>query len=234
MAERKNVQRYRWLLFDADGTLFDYDRAEQAALAQAFGQIGERFEPGHLAAYRRINQEVWQALERGQITPDALKVRRFELLFKAIGIDHSPAGFSALYLAALADCSELVDGALEVLQGLKGAYQIAVVTNGLQAVQRRRLDRSAIRDCIAEVIISEEIGAAKPSREFFDTTFARLGNPAKQEVLMIGDNWSSDIQGGVQYGIATCWFNPSRQPRPKGLPIAREISSLRELTDWLS
>lgn len=233
MANRKSVQRYRWLLFDADGTLFDYDRAEQAALAQAFGQIGARFEAGHLAAYRRINQEVWRALERGQISPDALKVRHFELLFKAMGIDHSPASFSALYLAALADCSELVDDAQEVLQSLKNKYRMAVVTNGLQAVQRRRLDRSAIRDCITEVIISEEIGAAKPSREFFDTTFARLGNPPKQEVLMIGDNWSSDIQGGVEYGIATCWFNPSRQPRPNGLPIIREISSLRELTEWL-
>lgn len=233
MAERKTVQRYQWLLFDADGTLFDYDRAERAALGRALQQIGVAFEPAHLTAYRRINHELWQALERGQITPDALKVRRFELLFKAIGVDHSPASFSALYLAALADCSELVDGALEVLQALRGTYPIAVVTNGLQAVQRRRLDRSAIRDCIAEVIISEEIGAAKPSRKFFDTTFARLGDPPKQEVLMIGDNWSSDIEGGVQYGIATCWFNPNRQPPPNGLPITREISSLRELTEWL-
>jgi YjjG family noncanonical pyrimidine nucleotidase len=233
MVGQINTQRYRWLLFDADGTLFDYDRAEQAALAQAFGQIGARFEPGHLTAYRRINHELWQALERGTISPDALKVRRFELLFKAIGIDHSPASFSALYLAALADCSDLVDGAQEVLQSLRNKYRMAVVTNGLQAVQRRRLDRSAIRDCVAEVVISEEIGAAKPSREFFDTTFARLGNPPKPEVLVIGDNWSSDIQGGVAYGIATCWFNPGRQPRPNGLAITREISSLRELTEWL-
>jgi 2-haloacid dehalogenase len=233
MVGRINAQRYRWLLFDADGTLFDYDRAERAALAAALQQIGVAFQPEHLAAYRRFNQEVWQALELGQITPDVLKVRRFELLFQAVGVEHSPADFSPRYLAALADCSELVDGALEVIQTLKDTYRMAVVTNGLQAVQHRRLERSAIRDCISEVIISEEIGAAKPDRAFFDKTFARLGNPARHEVLMIGDNWNSDIVGGVSYGLDTCWYNPGRQPRPNGLAITREITSLRELAGWL-
>ena len=233
MDDHKTAPRYRWLLFDADGTLFNYDRAERAALAQALQQIGVPFEPAHLTTYRRFNQEVWQALERGQITPDRLKVRRFELLFQSIGVNHSPAEFSTRYLAALADCSELIDGTQEVLRALKPKYRIAVVTNGLEAVQRRRLDRSAIRDCIAAIIISEEIGAAKPAKEFFDRAFARLGDPAKHEVLMIGDNWSSDIVGGAQYALDTCWYNPHRQPRPNGLAITREISSLRELTDWL-
>jgi YjjG family noncanonical pyrimidine nucleotidase len=231
---RQTARRYQWLLFDADGTLFDYDRAERAALAGALQQIGVAFEPEHLTAYRRFNQQVWQAFERGQITPDALKVRRFELLFQSIGVAHSPADFSPRYLAALADCSALLDGALEVVQTLRKNHQIAVVTNGLQAVQRRRLNRSAIRDCVAEVFISEELGVAKPAPEFFDAVFARLGNPTKRDVLMIGDNWSSDIVGGVNYGLDTCWYNPSRQPRPNGLAIIREITSLHELPDWLT
>lgn len=226
-------QRYRWLLFDADGTLFDYDRAERAALAAALQQIGVAFQPEYLAAYRRVNHEVWQALERGQITPDVLKVRRFELLFQAVGVTHSPADFSARYLNAIADCAVLIDGALEVVQALQARYRMAIVTNGLSLVQRRRFERSAIRDSVAEIVISEEIGAAKPAAEYFDATFARLGNPSKTEVLMIGDNWSSDIEGGVNYGLDTCWYNPSRQPRPNGLAIIREIAALEELTDWL-
>ena len=234
MVGQNKAQRYQWLLFDADGTLFDYDRAERAALAAASEQIGVAFQPEHLAAYRRVNQQMWQALEPGQIKPEVLKVRRFELLFQAIGVDHSPADFSARYLDAIADCAELLDGALEVVQALRSRYRLAIVTNGLSAVQRRRFERSAIRDCITEIIISEEIGTAKPAREFFDVTFARLGNPPRAEVLMIGDNWSSDILGGAQYGLDTCWYNPGRLPRPNSLPITREITALHELTDWLS
>ncbi len=233
MVELRHSQRYRWLLFDADGTLFDYDRAERTALAGALQQIGVAFQPEHLAAYRRFNHEVWQALERGQITPDVLKVRRFELLFQSIDVDHSPADFSTRYLDAIADCAELLDGALEVVQALQSRYRLAIVTNGLSAVQRRRFERSAIRDCIAEIIISEEIGTAKPAPEFFDVTFARLGNPSRTEVLMIGDNWGSDIVGGVNYGLDTCWFNPERKPVPTGFAITREIATLQELALWL-
>jgi 2-haloacid dehalogenase len=233
-APRNGAPPYQWLLFDADGTLFDYERAETVALSQAFERIGAAFEPGYLATYRRINQALWQALERGEITPGALKVRRFELLLAAVGIAHPPADFSAIYLQCLAACSELLDGADEVLQALRGKCQVAILTNGLQAVQRSRLARSAIRDCVAQLIISEEVGYAKPAREFFDAAFARLGNPSRRQVLMIGDNWSSDIQGAAQYGIDSCWYNPGRQPRPGSPAITHEIASLRELLPLLA
>ena len=227
------TNHYQWLLFDADGTLFDYDRAETVALSQSFQHIGAPFDPGWVAAYRRINLAQWQALERGETTPAVLKVRRFEPLLQTLGIDHDPADLSHIYLRCLADCSELVEGALEVLKALHGKYRAVIVTNGLRAVQRPRLARSAIAGCIADLIISEEIGAAKPAKEFFDTTFARIGHPPRQAVLMVGDNWSSDIQGAAQYGLDTCWFNPARQPRPASPPITREIASLHELLPWL-
>ena len=224
---------YRWLLFDADGTLFDYDRAERTALEQALTQIGVLFNPGHLATYRRINQALWQGVEKGEITPGVVKVRRFELLLEALQVAHSPAALSAIYLQCLANCSELVQDAEAVLGALHGKYQIAILTNGLTVVQRGRLARSVIRHHISDLIISEEIGAAKPAREFFDKAFARLGHPSKSEVLMIGDGWASDIQGAVQYGIDACWYNPARKPRPADYRITREIASVRELTDWL-
>jgi len=228
-----NLPRYQWLLFDADGTLFDYERAETAALGDAFRQIGADFEPGHVAIYRQINQALWQALERGHIRPDVLKVRRFELLLAAVGVKHSAADLSEIYLRSLADCSELEDGADEVLRAVQGRCRVAVVTNGLQAVQRRRVERSAIRRYIAHLIISEEIGCAKPAREYFDITFARLGHPAKNQVLMIGDNWSSDIQGAADYGLDTCWYNPRRLPRPATPAITCEIASLGDLLPLL-
>jgi 2-haloacid dehalogenase len=225
--------RYRWLLFDADGTLFDYDRAERTALEQALGQIGVSFDPGHLATYRQINGALWQGVERKEITPAVVKVRRFELLLEALGVAHSAQALSAAYLECLANCSELVEDAETVLRTLHRKYQLAIVTNGLTVVQRGRLARSVIRHHIFDIIISEEIGAAKPAKEFFDTAFARLGNPSKGEVLMIGDGWTSDIQGAVQYGIDACWYNPLRKPRPGNCEITREIASLQALLDWL-
>lgn len=225
--------RYRWLLFDADGTLFDYDRAERAAIEQALGQIGVSFNPDYLATYRRINAALWQRVEKGELKPGVVKVRRFELWLEAIHVAHSPDAFSASYLECLANCSELLADADTVLQALHRKYRIAILTNGLKEVQRGRLARSVIRQHVSDIIISEEIGAAKPAREFFDTAFARLGHPSKREVLMIGDGWASDIQGAIQYGIDACWYNPGRKPRPASYEITREIVSLRELNDWL-
>jgi 2-haloacid dehalogenase len=225
--------RYSWLLFDADGTLFDYDRAERLALEKALTQIGVSFGPSHLATYRQINQELWHGVEKGEITPGVVKVRRFELLLEAIEVAYSPTALSASYLEHLANCSELVEDAATVLAALHQKYRIAILTNGLTVVQRGRLGRSVIRHHVSDIIISEEIGAAKPARAFFATAFARLEHPSKREVLMIGDGWASDIQGAIQYGIDACWFNPARKPRPANTEIAREITSLRELQDWL-
>jgi 2-haloacid dehalogenase len=230
---KPNSPPYRWLLFDADGTLFDYDRAERTALEKALSQIGVSFGPSHLVTYRQINQALWHGVEKGEITPGVVKVRRFELLLEAIKVAHPPAELSARYLEHLANCSELVEDAAAVLAALHKRYRIAILTNGLTVVQRGRLGRSVIRHHVSDIIISEEIGAAKPAKAFFDTAFARLGHPSKREVLMIGDGWSSDIQGAVQYGIDACWYNPARKPRPAGSEITREIASLRELNEWL-
>ncbi len=227
------MQQYQWLLFDADGTLFDFDRAESAAFQRVFCLIGAAFKPDYLAAYRRINHALWQAVEKGEVTPGFVKVRRFELLLEAIGVTHSPAAFSARYLDCLAECSELMEHAAEVLQQLHEKYRMAILTNGLQVVQRGRLARSVIRPHIADIVISEEIGFSKPAKGFFDVALARLGNPPRRSALMIGDGWASDIQGAVEYGLDACWYNPRRNPRPSSCALTREIASLQELLEWL-
>lgn len=224
---------YQWLLFDADGTLFDYDRAESAALCQAFQQIGVPFAPAYLPTYRNINQALWKAVEAGEITPGMVNERRFQLLLQAIQVEYSSAALGSRYLRCLAGCSELVAEAETVLQALRNKYRIAILTNGLKEVQRGRLATSTIRPLISELVISEEVGFAKPAKGFFDAAFARLGHASKRDVLMIGDSWPSDIQGAVQYGIDACWYNPARKLRPAAPPITREIASLRELLDWL-
>jgi len=227
-------RHYPWLWFDADGTLFDYEQAERIALQRAFQSVNTPFEPEYLNVYRRINQALWQALERREITPAILQVQRFELLQEALGLPVSPTQMSSAFLEQLALCADLIDGAEEVLRTLQGTCRLAIVTNGFQAVQRSRLARSRIRDYVAELIISEEVGAAKPEAAFFAAAFARLGQPAKSDVLMIGDSLSSDMQGGLDYGLDTCWYNPGGEPRPDGLAITYEIGNLHDLLQILT
>jgi YjjG family noncanonical pyrimidine nucleotidase len=224
-------RHYPWLWFDVDGTLFDFESAEAAALERALDAVGAKFESRHLAAYRQINGELWQALERHEITPAVLPLRRFELLAETVALACRPAELSAAYIDQLAQRGELIDGAFELVAALAGSHRIALVTNGLQAVQHRRLARSRLQPFVASLIVSEEVGAAKPKGDFFAAAFARTGNPPKADVLVIGDSLSSDIQGGVDYGLDTCWFNPAGLARPPGLAITYEIARLEELKD---
>ena len=221
--------KYKWLLFDADGTLFDYDRAEAAALRAAFEQTGHPFEPCFAEAYRRINGRIWLELEEGKITQKRLRTRRFELLFDDLGIDADPEATSARYLERLSRDTDLIDGAEGVLERLSRRAEMALITNGLQDVQRHRFARSTIRRFFRHLVISEEVGAAKPEPKIFDEAFRRMGHPRRSEVLMIGDSLSSDIQGGADYGLDTCWFNPRGTPRDREIDIRYEIRSLGEL-----
>jgi YjjG family noncanonical pyrimidine nucleotidase len=224
-------KHYPWLFFDADGTLFDYNHAEATAFHKAFESLQLPYEENYLEAYQKINRELWQALERHEVTPAVLRVRRFELLLEALGLSGSADDLNVAYVEQLGLCTDLMDGAYGVLQALYQRSRIAIVTNGLEAVQRSRLMHSTIHPFITELIISEEVGAAKPHPAFFDAAFARTGSPLKRDVLIIGDSPSSDMQGGADYGIDTCWYNPGGEIKPEGLPMTYEIKHLHELLD---
>jgi 2-haloacid dehalogenase len=226
-------KHYPWLFFDADGTLFDYNRAEAAAFRKAFELLQIQFEDGYLNVYQKINSELWKALERHEITPAVLRVRRFEQLLEALKLTASADDLNLAYVEQLGLCTDLIDGAYEVLQTLSTGSRIAIVTNGLAAVQRSRLMRSTIHPFVTELIISEEVGTAKPHPAFFDAAFTKIGNPPKGDVLIIGDSLTSDIQGGVDYGIDTCWYNPTRTVKPEGLSITYEIGHLAELLEFI-
>lgn len=227
-------KHYPWLWFDADGTLFDYAQAEGNALQRTFQALSLPFDERVLDTYRRINSELWQALERQEITAPVLQVRRFELLLETLQSAGSAPQLSRAYLEHLALGTELMEGAYEVVHTLAATCQIAIITNGLKAVQRSRLSRSPIREFVRALIISEEVGAAKPHAAFFDAAMSRTGNPPRREVLVIGDSLTSDMRGGVDYGLDTCWFNPGRTSRPEDLPVTYEIGRLGELLEWVN
>lgn len=221
--------KYKWLLFDADGTLFDYDKAEGAALKNTFEEFGLGYEARYAGAYRRINGEIWLDFENGRISQQRLRTRRFELLFEAIQIDCDPGGFSTRYLANLALGTDLIEGAEDTIKSLYGRVGLLLITNGLADVQRPRFARSTVGWYFSDVVISEEVGASKPGTQIFEIAFGKMGFPRKEKVLIVGDSLTSDIKGGNNYGIDTCWFNPERRPRDPGVQIRYEIGELREL-----
>jgi 2-haloacid dehalogenase len=221
--------RYPWLLFDADDTLFDYGRAEAAAIRGAFEAHGLVFDDRWLPAYQVVNARTWRALEEGRVTPARLRVLRFEELFAELGLALDPVAFSTVYLAQLVTQAHLVDGALEVVQALRANHQLAIITNGLSDVQRPRLARSPLAGVVEHIVISEEVGAAKPDPAIFEVALARMGGPDRRDVLVIGDSLSSDIAGGVAAGLDTCWFNPRAMSRGAGPAATYEIRRLEEL-----
>lgn len=227
-------KHYPWLWFDADNTLFDYNRAETTALTKSFESLGLTFDEKYMPTYQSINQTLWHLLERQEIKADVLRVRRFEEFLEAIEMTGDPEQLAVTYIEQLGLCADLMDGAFEVLETLHKTSKIAIVTNGLTAVQRSRLELSTIKPFISELIISEEIGSAKPHAAFFETVSARTGNPPKSDVLIIGDSLSSDMQGGADYGIDTCWYNPNGEARRENLKITYEIRRLSELLDILN
>jgi 2-haloacid dehalogenase len=220
---------YTTLLFDADGTLFDYNRAETWALTETFAQYGLRFEPAYGQTYRQVNDPLWEAFEQGQVTQDRLKVLRFERLFEALGFDVDAGAFSASYSRQLGLATFLIDGAHDLLVDLSGRHRMLLLTNGLTDVQRPRFNASTIGRFFEDWVISEEVGVAKPDPRIFDIAFERLGDPEKREVLIIGDSLTSDMAGGVAYGIDTCWYNPGRREADLDLAITYEIHSLAQL-----
>lgn len=227
------TKHYQWLFFDADGTLFDYDQAEDCALEATFRDLNLPFIPSHQETYRQINRQIWIDFEHGKIDAVKLRTRRFELLFKALHMDADAPAFSAQYLANLSQQAQMMDGAEYLVKTVADKSRLALITNGLSDVQRPRLARSPIGHLFQEIAISEEIGAAKPDPAYFQKVFERISmrfeTPDHNQVLVIGDSLTSDILGGLNSGLDTCWFNPTGRPPDARIRPRFEISRLQEL-----
>ena len=218
------------ILFDADRTLFYYDKAESDALRGTFYRFGLEYDIGiHQPLYREINEQLWRELEKGRITSGELRVERLRRMFDGQISEADLREFSRLYLINLSKGGDLLDGAEEVCRHLAYRYRLAIVTNGIREVQLARLKGSPVEPFIDQVIISEDAGYSKLHPGIFNYAFHVLGHGDKETTLMVGDSLTSDIAGGIGFGIRTCWYNPAKSPILPGLEPDYEIADLREL-----
>lgn len=226
------MNRYSTVLFDLDHTLLDSDASEREAFATTLSGVGVG-EPELLkATYDDINRTLWARVEAGEVDPDFVKVERFVQLVNAANLDADPEQMAHAFAEGLGNYGQLYEGARDVLERLLPDYRLALITNGLSAVQRRRLERLQLNAYFDTIVISAEVGHAKPATEIFDAVFDLLDWPKKSEVTIVGDSLTSDIAGGINYGIDTIWLDHSGQRTHPA--VTHHIANIAGVVDVLT
>ena len=219
------------ILWDLDGTLLDFSVSESNAIKAAF----KHFNLGDctdemVARYSAINLKHWKMLERGEITKDQVKVLRFVEFFEKEGITSvSPEDFWHFYEDVLPETVEFIENSYSIVKRLAKDCKQYIVTNGTLSVQKKKLEKSGFAKIMDGAFISDEVGFEKPDSRFFDAVFSTLSNTDKSEIMIVGDSLSSDIKGGANAGIVTCWYNPNGNVPDKSLRIDYEIKTLDEV-----
>ena len=223
-------RRYDVLLCDADNTIFDFTKAEENAFAIACAHAGIDGAERLLPVYADINSAMWKLLELGGITQSVLRVRRFELFLTAIGrTDIDARDMGDTFADALGQQSVPLPGAVEAVARWSRVLPVVIVTNGISKVQHGRMEGSEVRHFISGMVISEEVGAAKPDPRMLELAMEKAGVTDRRRALMLGDSLSSDIAAAANAGVDACWFNPRGAGNAKGLPVRYEIRSLDEV-----
>lgn len=225
---------YRFIFLDLDDTIFDFGYAEAEALRITLSHYGITPNEETVRLYSQINDAHWKRLERGELTRREVQIGRFEDLTEALGVSVPPEDMNAFYMQTIASCHRYVDGAEQLLSDLRTAgCKLYVVSNGSRSVQEGRMKRAGLVGFFDGVFLSEDIGFEKPSRAFFDHCFSRVSDLELDRAIILGDSLTSDILGGIQAGIDTCWFNPKGQMRREDIVPKYEISHLSEFINLI-
>ncbi len=221
--------RYDWVLLDADRTLFDFERSELLSLRETLTHFGLSADEETIALYLKVNGACWAAFDRGELAQNMLGRERFARTLEALKITGpDPEEMNLYYLNGLARHPFLLEGAEELCKLLKPWCKLIIVTNGLTVAQTGRLANSALRPYIDKMYISQQLGCQKPETAYFAQVFADLGigEAEKRRTVIVGDSLSSDIQGGINAGIDTIWFNSASKKCPKGMQITHTVENL--------
>ena len=227
--------KFTTILWDVDGTLLDFKAAEKAAVQALFREFGlGECTDEMLRHYSRINEVFWERLERNELTKPQILVGRFAQFFTEIGVPASLApAFNDRYQLALGDTIVFRDDSINIVRSLRGKVKQYAVTNGTVAAQNKKLTHSGLKDLLDGAFLSEGVGAEKPNMGFFNAVFDVLRPTDLSKILIVGDSLTSDIRGGNNAGIKTCWYNPDHLPARPGYAIDYTISDLHEVLEIL-
>ena len=225
--------KYEFLLFDADHTLFDFNKSEYLALKSALEELGCPCDDTVIERYSEINVKYWKMLERGEIDKVSLKLARFVEFGREYGFEDKAEALSDLYMENLAHESHLFDGALEMIEELSKNHRLFIITNGVKSTQDGRFGVSPITKYFEKIFISEVLGAEKPSKEFFDAVKCGIDGFDASRAIVIGDSLSSDIKGAINAGLDCIWFNPSGKEAPENWNITFDARSFDEIMNIL-
>lgn len=216
--------RYKLILMDADDTIFDFQAANRTAVGLLMEELGLS-SPTIFDEYQAINHACWEALERGEMTQEVLHVERFQRFLSSKGRNDDPKKTADRFAELLGSQAISLPGAEETVKALCEQRKVVIVTNGITQIQKGRMSRSPIRKWVHGVVISQEVGAAKPGKRIFEIA---LGDVDAKDALMIGDSAQSDVKGANNAGIDVCWLNPKGKTLPEGVHAEYEIQDIRD------
>lgn len=226
----RHMRPYSWVLFDADETLFRFDSFR--GLQLMFSRFEVAFTEQDYRDYQAVNKPLWVRYQDNAITAAQLKDQRFQAWSAKLKV--STSELNASFLVAMAEISSPLEGAENLLRSLKGVSRLGVITNGFSDHQQARLERTGFREHFDLLVVSEVVGFAKPHPRIFEHALGMMGRPAPETVLMVGDNPHSDIRGGLDAGLDTCWLNVEGLPAPQGITPKYQVGSLLELERLLA
>lgn len=231
--QERCVAVLKTIFLDLDDTLLDFQQAERQALSRTLGRFGIAPSPAILDRYHEINRQQWELLEEGKLTRPQVLLRRFDLLFRELGIHCPSEAVRDTYEAYLSQGHFFVPGAPELLERLYPRYELYLASNGTAAVQAERLKSAGIARYFKGIFLSEEIGANKPSPDYFYACFDAIPGFDLSAALMVGDSLTSDILGARNVGMRSCWFNAKGAPPRPDIPADYTIRALEELPPLL-
>ena len=224
---------FKFVLMDLDDTLLDFHSSEAWALKNALSSLGVDSSEKTAARYSEINDSLWKKLEQGKITRERLLVERFEILFSELGADCSAHETWKMYESYLSKTHFFVPHAKELLEDIYNEYELYIVSNGTASVQHGRIACSELSKYFRGIFISQEIGINKPQKGFFDYCFNKIHDFLKEKTIIVGDSLTSDIKGGNNAGIQTCWYNPRGIKCPDDVTVNYEIKDILQLKNIL-
>ncbi|MBR4949648.1 MAG: YjjG family noncanonical pyrimidine nucleotidase [Clostridia bacterium] len=224
---------YTTIFLDMDRTIFDFDAAEKDSFFRAYEDHIAPCNEEIYKKYQKINSFYWKEFEKGTVDIKNLKKMRFDDLFNELGISFSGEKFNDYYIGNLSCSPQLYDGAKELCQYLKSKYKVIILTNGIAKNQKNRLKLSGIDTLSDGVVISEEVGVAKPHEKIFQAAMDLSGEKEKKNIIMIGDDLSADIKGAWDFGIDTLWTNYKKVQKPDAINPTFEVYEIHKIKEIL-